>query len=108
MTATRRACRGARKALTVGAFAAALATAAPAAASAAPHDAPTMRAAETITCGEVSPDLPNVFGRDCDTGRWGPVSDVTIVDRNSQAAYHCQNGWAEGSLWVQGQACRRA
>ncbi|MEU6998727.1 hypothetical protein [Nonomuraea sp. NPDC046570] len=108
MSAARWTSRTVRKALTIGAFAAALAGAAPAtAATTAPHNAPTMLAGEVIVCSEVSAELPTVFGRDCSTGTWGPLSDFTIVDRGTRAAYRCATGWAEGSLWVNGQGCRR-
>lgn len=108
MSAARWTSRTVRKALAVGAFAAALVGAAPAiAATAAPHNAPTMRAGEVIICNEVSAELSNVFGRDCNTGAWGPLSDFVIISRNPRAAYRCATGWAEGSLWVNGQDCRR-
>ncbi|MER6952288.1 hypothetical protein ABT294_50600 [Nonomuraea sp. NPDC000554] len=92
----------------VGAFMAALATAAPAAAATTTlHNAPTIRAGEAIVCAEVTADLPTVFGRDCETSHWGPQSDFAIIDRRSRAAYHCATGWAESSLWVNGQGCRK-
>ncbi|WP_424644841.1 hypothetical protein [Embleya sp. AB8] len=48
--------------------AAVLITGLPAAAQA----APTSRAATTITCNAMEADLPDAFGRDCDSGQWGP------------------------------------
>ncbi|MHC3821152.1 hypothetical protein [Streptomyces sp. DT9] len=80
-----------------------LGTVAPAAA-AAPHTA-AMRAGGAITCQEVDADLPDVFGRDCNSNQWGPLSNFTLTDAGSGNSYRCENGWAEGSLWVRGNGC---
>ncbi|MEU1389729.1 MULTISPECIES: hypothetical protein [unclassified Nonomuraea] len=76
------------------------------AASAVSLNAPMARAGEVFTCQEVDAQLPDVFARGCDTGHWGPVSNFLINSRD-RAVYHCATGWAEGSLWVRGQGCRR-
>ncbi|MEU7858477.1 hypothetical protein [Nonomuraea sp. NPDC049141] len=78
------------------------------AAGAVPHNAPTARSGEVIACQQVSAELPTVFGQNCDTSHWGPLSDFVIVDPSSRASYRCESGWAEGSLWVRGQDCQRA
>lgn len=36
-----------------------------------------------------------------------PISG-TVIDRRNNNKYDCQTGWAEGSLWLQGQGCRRS
>ena len=110
MNTPRPASRAGVRAIVLTAAAAALTAGLPAAAWAA---APAARAAQqttatAITCNEVSPDLPNVFARDCDSATWGPLSDFTVTDRNSGDAYMCSTGWAEGSLWVSGQDCQPA
>ncbi|MEE1735177.1 hypothetical protein PUR49_01255 [Streptomyces sp. BE147] len=64
------------------------------------------RAAVVIECEEVDVDLPNVFGRDCGSRGFGPISDFTVVDRDSNQKYRCENGWAEGGLWIRGDGCR--
>ncbi|MFH8587348.1 hypothetical protein ACH4GP_23595 [Streptomyces celluloflavus] len=108
MTASQRVRRTGLRALAAGAVAAFLATAAPVTATAASsHGGAATRAGEKITCNSLDVDGPNVFGRDCDTDRWGPLSDFTIADRNGRA-FRCRTGWAEGSLWVIGQDCRPA
>ncbi|MFG2290750.1 hypothetical protein ACGFOU_32310 [Streptomyces sp. NPDC048595] len=98
-------------ALAAGAFAAFQIAGAPMAqAAAAPH-APTragtsaVKAGEVIVCQDVQVEGPNVFARSCDSSSWGPLSDFVV--RGDNAAYQCQTGWAEGSLWVQGQNCRQ-
>ncbi|MFF3261177.1 hypothetical protein ACFYWO_18630 [Streptomyces sp. NPDC002932] len=102
--------RSGRRALVAGA-ALFLAMAAPAVAWAAPsqatagHTAAAPRAATAITCSELDQDLPNVFGRDCDSREWGPIADFTIADRSTGNKFQCRTGWAEGSLWVSGQDC---
>ncbi|MEV7924701.1 MULTISPECIES: hypothetical protein [unclassified Kitasatospora] len=70
------------------------------------HGAPGKRVGGVIRCDEVSSEPPNVFGRSCDSTTWGPLSDFVVMDRTTRAAYQCQTGWAEGSLWVNGQNCR--
>ncbi|MFE7607461.1 hypothetical protein [Streptomyces celluloflavus] len=108
MTASQRVRRIGLRTLAAGAVAAFLATAAPVTATAASsHGGAATRAGERIVCNSVDVDGPNVFGRDCDTDRWGPLEDFTIADGNGKA-FRCQTGWAEGSLWVRGQNCRRA
>ncbi|MCF6467855.1 hypothetical protein FAF44_05440 [Nonomuraea sp. MG754425] len=104
MSATRQARRAVGAALTIGAFAAALA-ATPAAATT--QTSAAARAGEVFVCGEVAAELPNVFARDCDTTHWGPVANFVVIHRHSRAAFHCATGWAEGSLWLNGQNCRR-
>ncbi|MEV1244970.1 hypothetical protein ACIBO2_48075 [Nonomuraea sp. NPDC050022] len=76
-------------------------------AHAASRNAPMARDGGVITCEEVTQELPSVMGTSCDTSHWGPLPNFVIRDR-SGAAYYCQNGWAEGSLWVRGQNCRTA
>ncbi|MFJ3594799.1 hypothetical protein ACIQUY_39570 [Streptomyces sp. NPDC090231] len=80
-----------------------LGTVAPAAA-AAPHTA-AMRAGGAITCQEVDADLPDVFGRECNSNQWGPLSNFTLTDAGSGNSYRCESGWGEGSLWVRGDGC---
>ncbi|MFD7596997.1 hypothetical protein ACFV6D_28695 [Kitasatospora sp. NPDC059812] len=70
------------------------------------HGAPGKRVGEVIRCDEVNADGPSVMGRSCDSTTWGPLSDFVVMDRTSRAGYECQSGWAEGSLWVNGQGCR--
>ncbi|GAA1345883.1 hypothetical protein GCM10009647_090490 [Streptomyces sanglieri] len=95
------------------ALAAFLTSAAPVAAATAaprttvPSGSSAAQAGEVFLCGEVDPDLPNLFKRNCNSGQWGPVSDFTVIDRRNNK-YYCQTGWAEGSLWLQGQGCRRS
>ncbi|MEU9619697.1 hypothetical protein ACIODT_28515 [Streptomyces sp. NPDC088251] len=113
MTTMQQARRTGRRAFTAGALAAFLFVAAPVAASAAaPHTAragsPAAQAREVFNCDQVDADLPNLFARQCNSDRWGPVSDFDVVDRSTKARFHCRAGWAEGSLWLQGQDCRRA
>ncbi|MFE5736048.1 hypothetical protein [Streptomyces celluloflavus] len=108
MTASQRVRRIGLRTLAAGAVAAFLATAAPVTATAAAsHGGAATRAGEKITCNSVDADGPNVFGRECNTGRWGPLEDFTIADHKGKA-YRCETGWAEGSLWVSGQGCRPA
>ncbi|MFF0865594.1 hypothetical protein ACFYUV_27855 [Nonomuraea sp. NPDC003560] len=76
------------------------------AATAVSLNAPMARAGEVITCQEVDAQLPDIFARACDTDHWGPLSDFVINSRD-RAVYRCVTGWAEGSLWVRGQGCRR-
>ncbi|MEU8121028.1 hypothetical protein AB0C21_20150 [Spirillospora sp. NPDC049024] len=64
------------------------------------------RAGEISVCEQVEPRIPQVQGRNCDPGQWGPVSDVTIVDRRNNDTYRCPTGAAEGALWVSGENCR--
>jgi hypothetical protein len=109
MTASPRVRRTGLRTLAAGAVAAFLATAAPVTATAASsHTAAgaATRAGEVIRCGEVAADLPDVFGRNCDSDRWGPISGFTIADHNSGQSYRCRTGWVEGSLWVLGQDCQ--
>ncbi|MYU54971.1 MULTISPECIES: hypothetical protein [Streptomyces] len=108
MTASQRVRRIGLRTLAAGAVAAFLATAAPATATAASsHGGAATRDGEVIVCHSVSAEGPNVFGRDCDTDRWGPLADFTIANREGKA-YRCETGWAEGRLWVSGQGCRPA
>ncbi|MFB6507432.1 MULTISPECIES: hypothetical protein [unclassified Streptomyces] len=101
-------------ALAAGALAVFLAAAAPVAAATAasrataPSGSSAARAGEVIRCGSVEPDLPNLFAQNCATGHWGPLSDFTVVDGRNNNKYSCQTGWVEGSLWLQGQGCRRS
>ncbi|MYV56163.1 hypothetical protein [Streptomyces sp. SID3212] len=104
MTTTQQLRRAGLRTLTAAAACLFLAAAAPAAAQAAPHTA-AMRAGGTITCQEVDADLPGVFGRECGSGQWGPLSDFTLTDANSGDSYRCENGWGEGNLWVRGNDC---
>lgn len=76
------------------------------AATAVSLNAPMARAGEVFTCQEVDAELPEIFARDCDTGHWGPLSDF-VVNSRDRTVYRCATGWAEGSLWVRGQGCRR-
>ena len=69
-------------------------------------DTPTKRAGEVINCATLGAEGSSVLGNQCDTTRWGPISDFVITDGKN--AYFCQNGWAEGGLWVSGQDCRQA
>jgi len=73
--------------------------------TAADRSAATSRAAAAFTCSDLDADLPNVFGRDCDSHQWGPVADFTITNRGTGEQYQCRTGWAEGSQWVSGQDC---
>ncbi|MET9291031.1 hypothetical protein [Streptomyces sp. NPDC003077] len=108
MTAIRPAHRKAVRTVIVGAFAALLVAAAPAAlATAAPHDAPATRAGEVIACARVSGESSSVFGQQCNTQHWGPLSDFVITGQGAKAAYRCRSGWAEGSLWVKGDNCQQ-
>ncbi|MFB6878955.1 hypothetical protein [Streptomyces sp. NPDC056323] len=101
-------------ALAAGALAAFLTAAAPVAAATAaprataPSGSSAARAGEVIRCNSIEPDLPSLFAQSCDTSQWGPLSGFTVVDRRNNNQYSCQNGWAEGSLWLQGQDCRRS
>ncbi|MEV3984647.1 hypothetical protein [Nonomuraea sp. NPDC049758] len=76
------------------------------AATAVSLNAPTARAGEVFTCQEVQAEMPELFARDCDTSHWGPLSDFVVTSRG-RAVYRCTTGWAEGSLWIRGQGCRR-
>ncbi|MEV8327084.1 hypothetical protein [Kitasatospora sp. NPDC056731] len=67
---------------------------------------PGKRVGEVIRCEEVSSEPPNVMGRSCDSTTWGPLENFVVMDRTTRAGYQCQSGWAEGSLWVNGQNCR--
>jgi hypothetical protein len=110
MTTSQRVRRTGMRALVAG-TAVFLITAAPAAAWAATSQTATVRSADapqagtTITCNELDTDIPNVFGRECDNGQWGPIANFTIANRFTGEKYQCQTGWAEGSLWVSGQEC---
>ncbi|MFJ7274108.1 hypothetical protein [Kitasatospora sp. NPDC098663] len=70
------------------------------------HGTPGKRVGEVIRCEEVSSEPPNVFGRSCDSTTWGPLENFIVMDRTTRAAYQCQTGWAEGTLWMNGQNCR--
>ncbi|MEU8976404.1 hypothetical protein AB0D11_45900 [Streptomyces monashensis] len=99
-------------ALAAGAFAAVQIAGAPLAQATALHTptrahAAAVRAGQAITCERVQADGPTIFGQQCDSGQWGPVSDFVVVARDNNASYACRSGWAEGTLWVQGQDCRR-
>jgi hypothetical protein len=66
------------------------------------------REERVISCRQVDDErLPSVFARECDTTHWGPLSDFVIRRSGSRHAFFCRRGWAEGSLWVNGQDCRR-
>ncbi|MFF2960703.1 hypothetical protein ACFVT1_17705 [Streptomyces sp. NPDC057963] len=112
MTTMQQARRTGTRALTTGALAALLFVAAPVAASAAAsHTAGAgspAAAARVFTCAQVDADLPNLFARECNSDHWGPISDFDVVDRRTKARFHCETGWAEGNLWLQGQNCRKA
>ncbi|MEU2135008.1 hypothetical protein [Streptomyces sp. NPDC018352] len=101
-------------ALAAGALVAFLTAAAPvAAATATPHATALSgnsqaRAGEAFQCVRVEPSLPDLFAQNCDTDQWGPVTNFVVVDRRNNNKYSCQNGWVEGSVWVQGQGCRRS
>lgn len=71
-----------------------------------PARASAERAGEMFVCEQVESRYPQVFGRNCNPGRWGPLSDFTVIDRRNDNTYHCRTGWAEGSLWANGQDCR--
>ncbi|MDJ1131998.1 hypothetical protein [Streptomyces iconiensis] len=108
MTATPQARRTGRRFLASAPLAVFLAVTAPVAtaAAAAPHT--TAVQAQVFTCAQVdATDLPSLFAQECTPSHWGPISNFVVVDRGSKARYTCQSGWAEGSLWVQGQECRR-
>ncbi|MEV0675166.1 hypothetical protein AB0I60_01450 [Actinosynnema sp. NPDC050436] len=60
-----------------------------------------------LACGELEADGRTVFGYDCDTEHWGGLASFTLTGANGQA-YRCRQGWAEGSLWVRGDDCRRS
>ncbi|MFE3152355.1 MULTISPECIES: hypothetical protein [unclassified Streptomyces] len=100
-------------ALAAGVLAAFLTSAAPvAAATAVPHTMTpsgnsAARAGEAFHCSSVEPDLPSLFAQNCNTSKWGPATDFTVVDRHNNK-YYCQTGWVEGSLWLSGQDCRRS
>ncbi|MEV0660314.1 hypothetical protein ACIBI3_01415 [Actinomadura luteofluorescens] len=68
--------------------------------------AATTRAGELINCQQVEVELPNLFARQCDTSAWGPLAEFVVNDRSTRKLYQCEEGWAEGSLWVRGQNCR--
>ncbi|MFJ5292591.1 MULTISPECIES: hypothetical protein [unclassified Streptomyces] len=104
MTTTQRLRRTGLRTLVTAAAALFLA-AAPAAGAAAASHTTAMRAGETITCQEVDADLPGVFGRECTARQWGPLSGFTLTDAASGESYRCENGWAEGGLWVKGNDC---
>ncbi|WP_181799495.1 hypothetical protein [Kitasatospora acidiphila] len=115
MTTTLNSSRTALRTLAVGAIAAFLAAAAPAAASAAaaaaaPHTtarstAAATRAGEVIQCQEVNAEESSVFGRNCNTDSWGPLSDFTVTNQQG-SKWQCATGWAEGALWINGQDCK--
>ncbi|MEV4001032.1 hypothetical protein [Actinomadura sp. NPDC049753] len=71
-----------------------------------PARAAAERAGEMFVCEQVESRYPQVFGRTCDPGRWGPLSDFTVIDRRDDSTYRCQTGWAEGPLRVSGQSCQ--
>ncbi|WP_034488310.1 hypothetical protein [Actinomadura oligospora] len=68
---------------------------------------PGPKAAETITCDSLGVDGTNVHGQICNTTHWGPLSNVTLKDRN-QRSYSCKTGRAEGSLRADGQDCQKS
>ncbi|GGQ03498.1 hypothetical protein BKA00_004482 [Actinomadura coerulea] len=70
-----------------------------------PARASAERAGEMFACELVEPRYPQVFGRNCDPGRWGPLSDFTVIDRRDDSTYRCRTGWAEGPPRVSGQSC---
>lgn len=67
---------------------------------------PAERLYETITCNSLEVDGSTVFGQTCDSEQWGPLEDFTLAGRGGRV-FQCQSGWAEGSLWVRGEDCRR-
>ncbi|GAA2284726.1 hypothetical protein AB0C84_17465 [Actinomadura sp. NPDC048955] len=71
-----------------------------------PGRASAERAGEMLVCEQVESRYPQVFGRNCDSAQGGPLSDFTVIDRRNDNTYHCRTGWAEGSLWADGQNCR--
>lgn len=66
---------------------------------------PAAHAATVITCESVDASESTVRGTSCNTGHWGPLSNF-VIGAAGQIYYACHTGWAEGSLWVQGQNCR--
>ncbi|MFE7313485.1 hypothetical protein ACFU7T_10300 [Streptomyces sp. NPDC057555] len=98
-------------ALAAGAVAAFQIAGVPSSQAAAPHTLtraapPAVRAGEVIACEKVDAELPNLSAWQCNSDRWGPISDFVVVTRGSNAAYFCQTGWSEGSMWLQGRDCR--
>ncbi|MFE4613367.1 hypothetical protein ACFRK5_34265 [Streptomyces niveus] len=104
MNILRTASRIGARAIVLGITATALTAALPAAAQA----APAPRAAGTILCNSVDVDLPGVFGRECSSEQWGPISEFTVTNRESGEKFSCESGWSEGTLWLKGDGCTPA
>ncbi|MBB5958208.1 hypothetical protein FHS29_004816 [Saccharothrix tamanrassetensis] len=84
----------------VGAVGAAITALVPGIATASPA------ARADLACGELEANGGTVFGYDCDTERWGELASFTLSGPGGEV-YRCHEGWAEGSLWVRGDECRR-
>ncbi|NUT52743.1 MAG: hypothetical protein HOV94_36465 [Saccharothrix sp.] len=88
----------------VGALWAALAAVVPGVATAA--SAGSADRVGTIMCDRLEVDGTSVLGHNCDTDHWGPLENFILSGRGGRV-FHCQSGWAEGSLWVRGENCKR-